>query len=366
MLLLLPTTASAQWVVDAAAGRALYDPVGQRVGAVNVSLGARYQGHGRWTYLAGGTDLGSLGLSWGAGGLGGRLGLLRRGDWELGVNLGGHLYGYSESHYQVNVGGRLVDVEEEADWGATLEAVPTVSLRGERLEVELRSGVVQTMGPFEGELLAVAAYDGGARVAVTPSAGVQLEGVGRYMHFPEGGYPYAGGSLRLSRGPGAVWAFGGSWFADTTALPAPQLGYGVGASVSVGRGVEVTAGWQQESSEPLYLSAPRRTWNVRVSRTLGRPAPLSAVLPPVPAEGTVAIRLPASAAESPPSVLGDFTEWKPVPMVRSGEFWVVHLPISSGVYHYGFRTAKGEWVLPPSVRRVDDGMGGESAVLVVP
>jgi hypothetical protein len=366
-ILLLPASAAAQWVVDAAAGRALYDPLAQRVGAVNVSLGARYQGTDRWVYLAGGTDLGSMGLSWGAGGLGGRLGLLGGTGWNLGVSLGGHLYGYSESRFEVESEGTRNPVVEPADWGATLEGIPTLALRGGRVEVELRSGLVQTLGPYAGEFLVVTAYDGGAGVTVTPAPGVRLGTTARYMHFPEGGYPYLGGSLQLSRGAGALWAFGGRWFADTAALASPRLGYGVGASLSLGHGLDVTAGWQQESSEPLYLSAPRRTWSVRLSRTIGRPAPLDGGVLPLPdAEGTVAIRLPASAARTPPSVLGDFTGWKPVPLVRSGEFWVVHLPIPSGVYHYGFRTAEGEWVLPPSVRRVDDGMGGESAVLVVP
>ena len=372
-LALLPAAARAQWIVEATAGRAVYDPVSAKIGAVNASLGARYQGTGRWLYLSGGTDLGSQGLLWGVGGLGVHPTVFRRGSWALGVDLGAHVYGFTESEYVVEEAGTPVTVTDPGDWGATLEAVPTATFRRGRVGVELRSGMVQTLGPYEdelltgpvdGEFLVVTAYDGGASVSVEAAPGMEVEALGRYMRFPEGGYPYLGGSARLFRGRGALWAFGGRWFSDF--VPSPRTGYGIGGSVRAPLGIEVSALWQQETSDPLYLNAPRQTWSVRVSRRLGRAAELPGAVGVTPADGAVAIRLPLSAAEEAPFVLGDFTEWQPVPMVRNGEFWEVRLDIPSGVYHYGFRTAAGDWLLPESLPRADDGMGGESAVLVVP
>jgi hypothetical protein len=345
-------------------GRAVYDPVNASVGAVNASLGLRYGGATRWLYVSGGSDLGSQGLVWGAGGLGGRLGILRRGEWNLGVELGGHVYGFGESSYEVEVGGARIPVTDPGVWGGTVEAIPTLGFQRGPLAVELRSGVLETFGPYQGEYLAVTAFDGGADVTVTPAPGVQVGAVARYMRFPEGGYPYLGGSVQLSRGAGALWGFAGRWMADS--LASPRTGYGVGASVTPLRGVQVVGGWQQEPSDPLYLNAPRRTWSVRVSRAFGRaPRALPELTAPRPADGMTVIRLPAAAAPAAPSVLGDFTGWKPVPMARNGPFWEVRLAIPPGIHHYGFRDGSGEWFLPEHLPAADDGMGGKSAVLVV-
>lgn len=377
-LLLVPTPASAQWSADAAVGRAVYDPLASRIGALNASVGIRHRGAGtrlrtsdRWLYLSGGTDLGAQGLVWGAGGLGARAAVLRGTGWDLGVELGAHGFGYSGSTYEVDVGGFPVQVSDPGDWGGTVEAAPSLALRRGRAALELRSGMVGTFGPVdalgpdEGELLFVAGFDGSANATVEPLPGIQLGAVGRYMRFPEGGYPYLGGSAQLARGPAALWGFVGRWMSDS--LPAPRNAFGVGASVTPRPGVRVTGGWQQEPSDPLHLNAPRRTWSVRVSRTFGRAAPAlpEVAAPPAP-DGTTAIRLPAAALDAPPSVLGDFTGWEPVPMVRNGPFWEVRLAIAPGIHHYGFRDAGGAWFLPDGLPTADDGMGGKSAILVVP
>jgi hypothetical protein len=352
-------------------GRAVYDPVNAEVGAVNASVGLRYQATGlrlhtteRWLYLSGGTDLGSQGPQWGAAGVGGRVAVLGRPGWDLGVDVGTSLYGYTASSYEVEENGGPVTVREEEDWGGTAEAIPTLEFRRGPVGVELRSGVVTTFGPFEGEWLAVTAFDGGANLSVAPAEGVLVGAVGRYMRFPEGGYPYLGGSVQLTRGPAVLWAFAGRWMSDT--LASPREGYGVGASMTPLPGLQVMGGWQQEPSDPLFLNSPRRTWSLRVSRTVGRARPgLPALAPPTPADGATVIRLPASAVAEPPSVLGDFTEWKPVPMVRNGPFWELRLPIAPGIHHYAFRTAAGEVFVPDHLPTTDDGMGGKSAVLVV-
>ncbi|HEX2188681.1 MAG TPA: glycogen-binding domain-containing protein [Longimicrobiaceae bacterium] len=378
VLLLVPTPAPAQWSVDAAVGRAVYDPLASRIGALNASLGVRYRGAGsrlgtseRWLYLSGGTDLGTQGLMWGAAGLGARAAVLRGTGWDLGVELGAHGFGYSESSYEVDEGGFPTPVKDPGDWGGTVEAIPTLAVRHGRFGLELRSGMVGTFGPVEvfdaaeDELLFVAGFDGGASATVEPVRGVQLGAVGRYMRFPEGGYPYLGGSAQLTRGRVALWGFAGRWMSDSLATPRNALG--VGAVVEPLPGLQVVGGWQQEPSDPLHLNAPRRSWSVRVSRTLGRSAPAlpEVAAPPAP-DGTTAIRLPAAAVSAPPSVLGDFTGWKPVPMVRSGPFWEVRLPIAPGIHHYGFQDAGGEWFLPDGLPTADDGMGGKSAILVVP
>ncbi|HEU0077511.1 MAG TPA: glycogen-binding domain-containing protein, partial [Longimicrobiaceae bacterium] len=82
-------------------------------------------------------------------------------------------------------------------------------------------------------------------------------------------------------------------------------------------------------------------------------------------DGSTVIRIPVAAVAEAPSVLGDFTEWKPVPMIRNGPFWELRLSIAPGIHHYAFRTAAGEVFVPDHLPSTDDGMGGKSAVLVV-
>jgi hypothetical protein len=63
---------------------------------------------------------------------------------------------------------------------------------------------------------------------------------------------------------------------------------------------------------------------------------------------------------------GDFNDWKPAPMQRSGDHWTYVVAIGPGVYNYAFVTTGGEWFVPESVAgRKSDGMGGHVAVLVV-
>lgn len=376
---LCPSLAHArQWAVDLSAGRALYEGLNDRVGAVNLAAGFRYESdRQRWGYLSGGLDLEKNGPRWAAGGAGGWMGV-ERGALALGVSLGAHGFGYSldvtEEFPTDNPAGtpELYLVEKLA-WGATLEALPALRLRRGTMALEAHAGVVQTVRTMAGQfhlgdyLLARTAFDGGGSAAVEAGHGLRLGAEGRFLYLPSGGHPYAGASAQYARGAGSLWASAGRWMSPGLAGDS-ALGYGVGGSLRTGAGWELLAAWQQDASDPLYENTPRSSWSVRLSRALGRrpPAPLPALVPPEAADGRVAIRLPVAGHPAAPLVLGDFTGWEPVPMVRVGEFWELRVEIPSGVHRYGFRSAQGEWFVPESFPQADDGMGGTSAVLVVP
>ena len=359
LLVLLAAPARAQgWSVDASAGRAAYGPSTQSIGAVSTSLGVRYSGKaGRWLHLAGGADVGEDGPVWGAGGAGGWLGV-GRGAVSLGARISGHVFGYTVPDGFSRGGGGMVEV------------LPTLLLRRGALEAEIHSGVVQTLElEPDKEPFGRTAFDGGGRGSLDLAAGVRVSGEGRYLHLPEGGYPYVGGTAELERPWGSAWAFAGRWLV-TDFWMQPYSAFGVGASARVGGRAEVLAAWQQEPADPLFLTAARRSWTVRVSHALGprrraaaAPAPLEL---PREAAGGAAARLPVAEYPRAPFVLGDFTGWQPVEMTRTGEFWEAPLPTAPGVYRYGFRSAEGEWFVPDSLPQADDGMGGKSAVLVVP
>lgn len=372
LLALLPAAAGAQWSVDASAGRAVYAPSIEHFGAVSASLGVRYSADsGRWLYLAGGTDVVEDGPVWAAGGAGGWLGV-ERGAVSLGARLSGQAFAYAVP------GGVTLELPEDTlqgggGTGGTVEVIPTLLLRRGTVEAELHSGVVQTLELFPGPgYLARLAFDGGAKVSLDPAPGVRVSGRGRYLHLPEGGFPYVGATAEVERRWGSAWASTGWWlrsdFLSDGTSTQPYPGVGVGATARVGR-VEVLGAWQQEAGDPLYLSSPRRSWTVRVSHVLGprrRAAAAPASLEPPPAApGQAVVRLSVAEHPGAPFVLGDFTGWEPVEMTRAGEFWEARLPAAPGVYRYGFRTAGGEWFVPASLPQADDGMGGKSAVLVV-
>jgi hypothetical protein len=131
---------------------------------------------------------------------------------------------------------------------------------------------------------------------------------------------------------------------------------------------------QQEAPDPLYWTTTRRTWSIGLTRRLGRASARSSDFPRLSQSvggesknGSVTLRLSVTDAPTGEvAIAGDFSEWRPIPMVREGEQWVVHLSLAPGVYHYAFRSGTGEWFMPPSTPGArDDGMGGRLAVLVV-
>ena len=71
---------------------------------------------------------------------------------------------------------------------------------------------------------------------------------------------------------------------------------------------------------------------------------------------------PAGRAE----VIGDFTDWKPEPMVAlGGGRWTFPTVLKPGVHHLNVRFDGGAWVVPWGVYAVDDGYGGRVGLVVV-
>lgn len=352
-LLLVPAAAAAQWTVEAAAGRAVHDPVSARVQTTSASLGLAYaSAAGPWAYVSGGAPLEGAGPGWGAGGLGGWLGV-RRGAVQLGVSAAGHGYAYGESGPNASGSGGVV------------ELMPTVSWQRGAVVAEVSSGFSGAAELLGDSTARRGFHDSAAQLSVSPAAGLTVGGDARWVRGEGGDWPYAGGSAELRQGWGAVWAYAGTWLGDDH--PDPAAAYGAGVRLHVLSGTDVQASLRQEPFDPLYWTAPRRSWSVSLSRTLGRaararPSPRLPVL----SDGWAVFRLPRSDHAQPPMVLGDFSAWQPVVMTDEGGAWVARVKVSPGAYHYAFRTADGQVVVPAGVPTVDDGFGGRSAVLVVP
>lgn len=352
------------WTIDLSAGRAIYDPVAASIGTDNVMLGVQYVGvRPVWFYLSGGTPISSEGTPWGAAGLGGRISSDRIPlPIPIALDLGAHLFGYSYSTTDTLADAVTAD---SLAGGATLEILPGLFFRWRSVDVELQSGLVQYTLALPDSTDTRRVHHSAMRAMFSPVPPLGIVAESRYLRTPEGDYPYVGARTRLAWEPGYIWAGAGRWLSDE--IPTPL--YDVGVGVRLGARLEVQAGWQQESRDPLYWNAPRTSWMVRISHSLGRrpqmPAP--APVPVRTSDGRIIIRIAVESSATTPYILGDFTNWQPVPMVRSGNFWEAALAIAPGVYHYGFRTEEGQWFIPSSIpAQVNDGMGGTSAVLIVP
>lgn len=354
-----PAASAAQgWSASVSAGRAVDDPVSARLGSSVVSAGVDYgDSAARWLYLRAGTPLGSRGPAWGAAGAGTWLGV-DRGPLTVGASLGGHLFGWNAAD-SVESGG-----------GATVEVMPAVTYARGPLRAELASGFVGTTAAADSAGTASRGLsESSTRLIAAIAPGVELSGEGRFLHASDGDWKYAGAAAQAERGRWGAWAYAGSWLGS---FPAPKAAYGVGGSVRQGRN-RLEASVRQEPTDPLYLSTPRRTWSVQLSRGFGRvptaparaPQPPPLVLPAV-ANGVAVFRLPRSEYPQAPALMGDFNRWQPVAMTAEGDWWTASVSLPPGVHHYAFRTATGAVVVPPGAPTVDDGFGGVSAVLVVP
>jgi hypothetical protein len=65
-------------------------------------------------------------------------------------------------------------------------------------------------------------------------------------------------------------------------------------------------------------------------------------------------------------LMGDFTDWLPVPLVAAGGGrWRLRLRLPPGMYGMNVRYDRGAWLVPPGLPVMKDDYGGESGVLVV-
>ena len=65
-------------------------------------------------------------------------------------------------------------------------------------------------------------------------------------------------------------------------------------------------------------------------------------------------------------LMGDFTDWAPVTMVRRGrDLWELTLPIAAGRHQINIRADGGKWVAPPGLPKTNDMFSGEVGVLIV-
>ena len=339
------------WSADVSAGRLVYDAVSANVGTSNVIGSLRFDARNEtWVYGAVAAPISDGDPLWGAGGAGGRLMLSRTpaGPASVGADVGVHGFSFRDR------------VAAQSGTGGTLEALPFVRFA-------VGDAFVEGSGGWRGQTLSFAGLRENRGVFETSARGgygstVRVEGDVRWVYASEGTYPSLGATVIYALPRADVWGQIGKWLATDL----DNRVWAVGSAVSLGARTSMWGSVRQEAPDPLYWNLARRTWSIGLTQRLGPiPAPL---VPTARSQGgTVLVRMSASdAPEGAVAIAGDFNNWQPAPMQREGDDWVVRLPLAPGVYHYAFRSANGDWFVPPSTAgRRDDGMGGYVAVLVV-
>ena len=230
-----------------------------------------------------------------------------------------------------------------------------------RFRLESRVGVAAQRSRLSGVTRERALPIGDARVSLALDP-VTLQAESRGWLDDNTTHAYVGTTLQYARGPFQLWGSLGQWVAgglDRTAWSA-------GAGAAVAPGIELQLGGRGNAFDPLYLSATETSYWAGLSLHVGGARGLGAPVPTRSRDGRAVVSLPARAAKGRPSIAGDFTGWKPVPMQRDGARWTYTEKLEPGTYHYAFVAEDGTWFVPESVAgRQDDGMGGHVAVLVV-
>ncbi|HEX2218857.1 MAG TPA: glycogen-binding domain-containing protein [Gemmatimonadales bacterium] len=246
--------------------------------------------------------------------------------------------------------------------GAGGELMVGAFAAGRAVRVEARGGVAAQRSRLGGVVQGRAIPTGDIRLSF-PLTPISLGAESRAWADDGVTHTYLGGTLGWARGPVQLWGSIGRWVSgglDRTAWSA-------GAGAEVAPGLELQAGGRGNAFDPLYLSATGSSVWTGISLRVGGGRAVRAPVPVRTRDGASVIAIPARSSSGAPSVAGDFTGWKPVPMQREGSRWTYTTRLAPGVYHYAFVAEDGSWFVPESVAgRQDDGMGGHVAVLVVP
>lgn len=368
----MSSLAAQQWNLSAHAGemRSTLDP---GAATTSISLGLGYNAPTAGFRLSTGLPTSSVESLWAGVGAWKRLAFQHRG-LVAGVDIAGNAFLTRDRSAQTTpdtppfIPGpfdRPLDgVADRSGHALAGQALPVIGYEGRRLQVHARAGASLYRASF-GEMetdRTVRMADLQLTFMPTASFAV-MPAVRRYDADGEDAATYAGATAIVAHHLGSIWGSAGHWLdSDDTSTP-----WVVGASLKLHRRATVEASARRDTFDPLYMQPPQTSWNIGVSLQVG--GPVGAPAPPVPADysgGRATIQLPVSASASAPSIAGDFNDWQPAPMQRTGDHWTYIVTLEPGVYNYSFVSPDGTWFVPEDVPgRKDDGMGGHIAVLVV-
>jgi hypothetical protein len=72
------------------------------------------------------------------------------------------------------------------------------------------------------------------------------------------------------------------------------------------------------------------------------------------------------ATASRVEIMGDFTDWAPVALTRTGDTWRLERAMTPGLHRLAIRIDGGEWATPANLPAASDELGGRVALVAVP
>ena len=146
-----------------------------------------------------------------------------------------------------------------------------------------------------------------------------------------------------------------------------DIRFSVGLIVPVGPDLSIRANGGRYGPDPLLDTPVAGSAGAVVSWTVSRfGEPRSELYDIVPG-ASPAVRFRVEAGEATAvTLVGGFTDWEEVAMVRSGDTWEVELEIDPGMYRYGFMV-DSTWYVPEDADEMSvDEWGVPQATLIVP
>lgn len=211
---------------------------------------------------------------------------------------------------------------------------------------------------------------------LAPTAGVQLASASAACRR-ESRVTDVEGSLRWEHRLLEVNLRGGQRFGDRLDVsPDSRHWASLSTAIWITSQIAAVAGGGREPAQPAR-GLPARSYGSLGVMLAYWPIPRGAVLVESPANLVRAFEMrPAGEAlqrltariggVETVEIMGDFTDWAPVPLVRRGrDLWELLIPMGPGVHHINLRIDGGRWISPPGVPAIRDGFNGEVGILVI-
>lgn len=172
-------------------------------------------------------------------------------------------------------------------------------------------------------------------------------------------------------------ARGGRRFGDSFDVTPESRQWGAAqATIWVTSQMAAVAGWGREPAQPTR-GLPARSYASLGMMLAYWPIPRGTVPVVTPASlvqlfelrpaGTEIQRVTARIGSvETVEVMGDFSDWVPLQMIRRGrDQWDLLVPMKNGIHHINMRIDGGKWIAPPGMPKMRDDFNGEVGVLVV-
>ncbi|HET9440485.1 MAG TPA: glycogen-binding domain-containing protein [Longimicrobiales bacterium] len=366
-LLTVAAPVRAQWQLEAQAGRmrSALDPA--NTSSQSFVVGLRFDQINSSFRISAGVPTSSDDALWGAV-AGAHRFAYRRGAFIAGLDAAAHAFLLHDRVERLGdvggplSGGGLAPDASLSGSAAAVQGMPLIGLETLHLQAHVRGGVSFFTSKFGEQQRDRTVRLADAQISWLPTSSFAIMPALRYYDADENDYTFAGVTLLAGNESGSIWGSTGRWLE----LEQQDVTWAAGANLRVHDRVTLSASGRGDVLDPLYMTPAQTAWSIGVSYRLSGPAPTQAPIAAIYQAGQAVIRLPIAKAPTAPRVAGDFTQWQPRPMRRSGDEWIYTVTLAPGVYNYAFVDDRGEWFVPEEhPGRKQDGMGGEVAVLVV-